>query len=288
VENSLLVDVSPHAFGEAIDILQLVDGIDIFRALRLGQAGEVLQVARREDYPSGTVIIKEGTHGDAFYVIASGVVRVTGQGWVRNLIAGDYFGEMALVSGDPRTATVVAKTDTQLIKFSKHDFLTLIRGNPETLRLIRQLTETRKQHSWELISTNQALSRMTNSQKTHLQAIMHRKDVKQNEWLWKKNDPANEAFIVSSGSFIFPDQNLQPFTRGAFLGEVNALLGEELHTTSVQTQRDGTVYIIPRKELIIFWDQNPGVQLAFLGTLFIDTIKQDLSNGVGIANYEEQ
>lgn len=62
------------------------------------------------------------------------MVTVTGQGWVRNLIAGDYFGEMALVSGDPRTATVTAKTDVQLIKFSKHDFLTLIRGNPETLR----------------------------------------------------------------------------------------------------------------------------------------------------------
>lgn len=237
VENSLLVDVSPHAFGEAIGILksrncpcssvvtflfdyyvyilQLVDKIDLFRGLRLGQAGEVLQVARREAHPSGAVIIKEGTPGEAFYVLASGtsfhhaiiiaivfifikaidkhhqyhhiinhhqspsittnhiinhqsliiiinqltliviinhqyyhsniftgVVTVTGQGWVRNLIAGDYFGEMALVSGDPRTATVTAKTDVQLIKFSKHDFLTLIRGNPETLRYTNKKKKT--------------------------------------------------------------------------------------------------------------------------------------------------
>jgi len=75
--------------------------------------------------------------------------------------------------------------------------------------------------------------------------------------------------------FTRTEQTLQPFTAGAFLGEVQCLIGEELLTTSVQAQRDGTVYAIPRKELVQFWDQNPGIQLAFLGTSFIDAIKQE-------------
>ena len=140
---------------------------------------------------------------------------------------------------------------------------------------------------------------------------MHKKDVPQGEALWKKGDPAVEAFLVSSGCFVFSgrreeggegerekergrgrgrerrrgrgrgrrciaifffniivvDLNLQPFTRGAFLGEVEALSTEEggVHTTSVTTLRSGSVYTIQRKDLMHFWDQNPGVQLSFLG-----------------------
>lgn len=63
--------------------------------------------------------------------------------------------------------------------------------------------------------------------------------------------------------------NLQPFTRGAFLGEVNALLTDGKHTTTVTTQRAGSVYIIIKKDLLLFWDQNPGIQLAFLGNYII-------------------
>lgn len=127
VENSLFIDVFPHQFAEAIDILKLVEGIDMFRGLRLGQAGEILQCAKRRTHSAGSIIFQEGTPGDAFYIVATGVVTVHGQGWVRSLIAGDYFGEMSIVSGDPRTATVIAKTDVEVIRFSKHDFLSLIR-----------------------------------------------------------------------------------------------------------------------------------------------------------------
>jgi hypothetical protein len=76
------------------------------------------------------------------------------------------------------------------------------------------------------------------------------------------------------------------------LGEVNALLTEGIHTTTVMTQRSGSVYSIQRKDLLHFWDQNPGVQLSFLGTFissrslpmlmyllsgtfFVDSVKQD-------------
>lgn len=69
--------------------------------------------------------------------------------------------------------------------------------------MVRQLIETRKQHSWELISSNQALMRMTNAQKTFLQAIIHKKEMAQGEALWKKDEEASQAFIVASGSFVF-------------------------------------------------------------------------------------
>jgi CRP-like cAMP-binding protein len=74
--------------------------------------GKLSDRMRREEVPSGTVLISEGELGDRFYVLLSGVAGVSqsslGQRSV--LRAGDYFGEVALAMGVPRTATITAMT----------------------------------------------------------------------------------------------------------------------------------------------------------------------------------
>jgi CRP-like cAMP-binding protein len=74
--------------------------------------GKLSDRMRREEVPSGTVLINEGEPGDRFYVLLSGVAGVSqsslGQRSV--LRAGDYFGEVALAMGIPRTATITAMT----------------------------------------------------------------------------------------------------------------------------------------------------------------------------------
>ena len=109
--------------------LELLGAIELFQPL----AQPVLeQVARRlipVRTPAGQVVIREGDHGDRFYVLASGeaVVGVRGQ-QVARLGPGAYFGEIALLRDVPRTATVTAVEDASMYALERDDFLAAVAG----------------------------------------------------------------------------------------------------------------------------------------------------------------
>lgn len=88
-----------------------------------------------ETYAAGEVIIREGETGNCAYFIRSGKVEVT-HGPENKVVAergpGEYFGEMALISGEPRNATVRALAPTQVAVLGKRNFLEVIRLLPAT------------------------------------------------------------------------------------------------------------------------------------------------------------
>lgn len=86
---------------------------------------------------AGEVIVREGEISDLFYVIESGEVEVTQEGRViRTESVGDVFGEIGLLRDVPRTATVTATTDVELLTLTRHEFLALMAGE----RRVRALT----------------------------------------------------------------------------------------------------------------------------------------------------
>jgi putative oxidoreductase len=108
--------------------------------LKLCQLGQEVNVS------AGTRIVSQGGAPEFFYVIQSGRVRVFRESADRirtnltELGAGDYFGEVALVTGQPRSASVEALEDSTLIKVSKEEFDRLLDHNPQLARhIIRQL-----------------------------------------------------------------------------------------------------------------------------------------------------
>jgi ATP-binding cassette subfamily B protein len=96
----------------------------------------------------GYEIIRQGDPGDAFYLIASGRVSV----WVNKgshrvrvigLRSDEYFGEMALISNEPRNATVIAEMLTELFILEKHNFDDLLMKNPGIAQKLKLAHEQR-------------------------------------------------------------------------------------------------------------------------------------------------
>ena len=90
-----------------------------------------------EKYEPGALVFQEGDRGDCVYFIRSGeveVVRKTDEGEtpVAKLSSGEYFGEMALLSNDPRNATVRAVAATELAMLGKGNFMTMMSVLPST------------------------------------------------------------------------------------------------------------------------------------------------------------
>ena len=115
-------------------------GAEITAGLKLCQLGQEVSV------PAGARIVSQGEAPEFFYVIQSGRVRVfreTADRIQTNLTelgAGAYFGEVALVTGQPRSASVEALEDATLIKVSKEEFDRLLDQNPQLARhIIQQL-----------------------------------------------------------------------------------------------------------------------------------------------------
>ena len=79
---------------------------------------------------AGTEIVRQGDHGDRFYVIESGEVDVAANGeHIKTMSAGDHFGEIALLRDVPRTATVTAKSEVSLRALERDEFLSAVTGH---------------------------------------------------------------------------------------------------------------------------------------------------------------
>lgn len=94
-------------------------------------------------FKAGDVIFREGDAATELFVIKSGQVRVQiGNRTVTELAADSIFGEMALIDSEPRSATVVAITDTELVPVSEKQFLFLVSQTPFfALRVMRVLAQ---------------------------------------------------------------------------------------------------------------------------------------------------
>jgi Cyclic nucleotide-binding domain len=111
------------------DGTSLLRAIPMFSPLTRATLENLARQLTHESAPAGTVVLREGEESDRFLVINSGSVRVTqGDQVLRTEDVGDYFGEIGLLRDVPRTATVTAVEDTDLLSLSRADFLDAVSG----------------------------------------------------------------------------------------------------------------------------------------------------------------
>ena len=109
--------------------------VPLFRGFTRAQVEALLRVAEEAEFPTGATIIEEGTIGEDFHLLLEGQASVSvGGRQVARAKPGDYFGEMALIDGGVRSATVVADTHVGTLRLASKDFLSLVEDDPRIAR----------------------------------------------------------------------------------------------------------------------------------------------------------
>jgi hypothetical protein len=122
--------------------LALLGGVPMFEPLSLAVKEQLAGALVPVRFPAGADLIREGDPGDAFYVIVRGMTQVSQGGRERRVIgAGGSCGEIALIRGVPRTATVRATTDVEAYRLDGGDFLAAVTGNPYSAAVATRVVE---------------------------------------------------------------------------------------------------------------------------------------------------
>ena len=114
----------------------LVAKVPFFHDVGAAVIADVARLLRPRDYPAGAVIMRRGERGDCMYFVASGELEIRGRPNSISYGPGDFFGELALLTGDPRNATIVATKPCTLLRLDIVDFRQMLGRQPELARII--------------------------------------------------------------------------------------------------------------------------------------------------------
>jgi CRP-like cAMP-binding protein len=128
-----LAEIRPETWAPMLAEVPLFSGLGARHLVRIAQAAKVAHVS------TGQYICREGFSAEAFYIVLTGRAGVERADGERvTLTRGDFFGEMGLIDGAPRTANVVAETDLWTARLPKDRFAALIDQEPTIARGIME------------------------------------------------------------------------------------------------------------------------------------------------------
>jgi CRP/FNR family cyclic AMP-dependent transcriptional regulator len=111
--------------------VDMISHVPLFATCSKTELRKIASLADEIDLPAGTRLTKEGASGKEFVVIVKGRADVVRRGKkLRSLGNGDFLGEIALVTGTPRTATVTTTEPTRALVIAAPAFRTLLRNTP--------------------------------------------------------------------------------------------------------------------------------------------------------------
>lgn len=127
--------------------------VPLFAALSPSDLKQVAAIAQEESFSDGVTLASEGEAGDVMFIILSGEVRVVTtrnqkEVEIARRKAGEYVGEMALISKEPRSATLTSVGNVRALSIDQKSFESLLRDRPDvSLAVIQVLCERLKEAS---------------------------------------------------------------------------------------------------------------------------------------------
>ena len=126
----------------------------LFEALKDDERDALIKEMEVESHDEGSVIISEGDPGSSMYLIVSGEVKVYTRGtsgtvYLARLGEGDFFGEVSVLTGKPRTATITASQRTELLRLDKEKLDTALSRYPGIRKVLDEFYKKRAKHTVE-------------------------------------------------------------------------------------------------------------------------------------------
>ena len=144
------------------DILERLSNISIFAPLSDEETLKLGANSRVRVFAPDEPIVRQGQPGKSMFIVHKGSVRVQIREEntlkiVNTLREGDFFGEMGLLTGEPRTATVIAEEETEVLEINNFCLKPILEENPELVEIFSQIVEERRTHLAEKQSEKDAV-----------------------------------------------------------------------------------------------------------------------------------
>ncbi len=188
------------------------------------------------------MIIKKGAEGNVFYIVKEGTVSVTEMGAQfsdHTLTVGDYFGERALLTGEPRAATITAQTSVKVMALDRESFQNLLGPLRDVLDHNMNL---------RILSSIKLFEKLSHQEKKKLSQSFKIEEFKAGSAIVKQGDPGKKFFIIKDGSakVVVDDKEVTILKSGTYFGEM-ALLDDEVRKASVIAVHDTACFVLDRE-----------------------------------------
>ena len=146
----------------AVEKIVFLSDVPMFGQVQSAELAKIAEITDEVVVPAGQCVFREGDFGEELFIIVEGRVRISLRGrTLATLKERDYFGEMSLLDGEPRSATAEAEVDTLLLRIRQADFHRILARNFDaTLAVLRTLSR-------RLRAQLEQLNRFTGQHSTH-------------------------------------------------------------------------------------------------------------------------
>ena len=253
-------------------IADLQGEIPLLAAADEGPLREMLLSAEMRGYRAGEVILRQLDYTDSFLVICQGEVAISmrppGGGEERaiaRLSAGNFFGEMGLLSGRRRNATATAVADCQLLEVPRKAMLALLAGSPELKRQVDQTFLLRAFQGYLFPDLQQFLL-------WELVSLAESRQLPAETVVFREGDPGDAYYLIRSGKVKISKRSgdreivLSYLVAGNHFGET-ALLPEAPRTATVTTIFPTELIVLSKERFELFLRRHPELRSDLLNQL---------------------
>lgn len=233
---------------------QLLQRCSLLRVVDAEHVAALSALFACERYEFGDLIVAKGDDADAYYVLAKGRARVIGQATdgtetvLGRLLPGDEFGETALLDGGPRSATIRASTQVEVLRLGRPDFLALLEQYPQVRAALGLLSRWRTLQSF--LNQHSDFARLPPAALKALMEALEAVSVGRGEAIISEGEAPGAMYIVESGRAnawrCGDDQeqvHLAVYRRGDFFGERAMLTGQVRAATVVAVDDCGLLQL---------------------------------------------